>query len=351
MKSKLILIPVISLLGVSLVGCQMGNKQENLESATIKEEDNDLNTNTEDNLKMLSSEVLKDYLIGEDVSSLKYKGSGFGEFSSFETVVRNSGSDYTDIINLKGTAISKKIKLNEDGLIISRLGTEDYLGLDYSLLEEVNEVLLAKPLEVGNSWVSGDKKKEIVSVDEILETDIGPLSTIKVVSLNNENLDKEVFYFSKGLGLVKYELTTKDGLETSSVIEEVVKGEDYNTSVELFTLDSNAENIISTNASVKLRKNKDINNQILETYSNKAPEIISENTQINEVKIDGDTLIIDFNDAFKDEMNAGANIEYMILESVANTFGNIYNKNKVMITVSGDMYSSGHILLEEPIEL
>jgi hypothetical protein len=44
-------------------------------------------------------------------------------------------------------------------------------------------------------------------------------------------------------------------------------------------------------------------------------------------------------------MNAGSGYEAMVLQCVANTFGSYYNKDKVILTVEGALYESGHIKL------
>lgn len=76
--------------------------------------------------------------------------------------------------------------------------------------------------------------------------------------------------------------------------------------------------------------------------------VFSENTQIKEINLDDEGILhIDFNDAFRYEMNAGSQYEAMILQSITNTFGQYYETDRVIVTVEGVLYESGHILLEE----
>ena len=46
-------------------------------------------------------------------------------------------------------------------------------------------------------------------------------------------------------------------------------------------------------------------------------------------------------------MNAGAGYEGLILQSLANTIGDYYGVSKVMLTIDGKTYESGHIVLEK----
>jgi spore germination protein GerM len=60
-------------------------------------------------------------------------------------------------------------------------------------------------------------------------------------------------------------------------------------------------------------------------------------------------VYIDLNKAFVTDMNAGSGYESMILTSIANTFGQYYGVNKVVITIDGEPYSSGVILMKQGI--
>ena len=79
--------------------------------------------------------------------------------------------------------------------------------------------------------------------------------------------------------------------------------------------------------------------------------VLSENSDIISLKTDYDmdekVLKLDFNKAFLEEMNAGSSYEEMILYSVANTLCEYYEAQKISITIEGDVYESGHILLEQ----
>ncbi|MGM7636662.1 GerMN domain-containing protein [Bacillus sp. Hm123] len=77
-------------------------------------------------------------------------------------------------------------------------------------------------------------------------------------------------------------------------------------------------------------------------------KVFSKNTTINSLYLNKDSIVyIDLNQAFMNEMNAGAGYESLILQSVANTFGQYYNVEKVILTIDGDLYESGHISMEK----
>ncbi|MPN45292.1 hypothetical protein SDC9_192859 [bioreactor metagenome] len=96
----------------------------------------------------------------------------------------------------------------------------------------------------------------------------------------------------------------------------------------------------------------DVTREIL-TEAYKTPldntgKVFSENTQINSLYLNNDGMVyIDLNKAFLTEMNAGSTYEGMILQSIANTFGQYYNAGKVILTIDGQLYESGHFAFKK----
>lgn len=75
--------------------------------------------------------------------------------------------------------------------------------------------------------------------------------------------------------------------------------------------------------------------------------VLTENTNINSVKLEKKILYLDFNQEFLNDMNAGSSYEELILHSIANTFCEYYGAEKLAITVDNKPYESGHIELEK----
>lgn len=74
-----------------------------------------------------------------------------------------------------------------------------------------------------------------------------------------------------------------------------------------------------------------------------AGAVFTANTKINKYYLNDENIVcLDLNNAFLTEMNAGAEYEAMILQSIANTFGSYYQQNKVLLTIDDALYSSGH---------
>jgi hypothetical protein len=78
---------------------------------------------------------------------------------------------------------------------------------------------------------------------------------------------------------------------------------------------------------------------------------LTEDTRINEQSCDGDTMYIDFNQAFADLVcSMGTSGEYMIMGAVVNTMLANHDVAYVVITVDGHILESGHVIYDFPME-
>lgn len=79
-----------------------------------------------------------------------------------------------------------------------------------------------------------------------------------------------------------------------------------------------------------------------------APAISNEIT-LNSANIDEEnsTIIIDFSSNFVQAQNLGSGAESSTLKAICNTFGSYFKVTNVIITLDGEPYSSGHILMSE----
>ena len=80
--------------------------------------------------------------------------------------------------------------------------------------------------------------------------------------------------------------------------------------------------------------------------------VLNEDVVLGGMKFQDGGLVLNFNDAFGDQLNTmGTAGERMMVGSVVNTFLTAFNKvDKVSILVSGQIFESGHVIYDEPME-
>lgn len=82
-----------------------------------------------------------------------------------------------------------------------------------------------------------------------------------------------------------------------------------------------------------------------------AAGILSEDTAVTSIHLEGTELIIDFNQAFADRVcSMGTSGERIIVGSTVNTFLSAYSASSVRFTVNGEILESGHVIYDFPLE-
>ena len=100
-------------------------------------------------------------------------------------------------------------------------------------------------------------------------------------------------------------------------------------------------------------KNKEVAtalvNELKKSPTEDISPVISSNITLKSATLDkaSDTIKLDFSSNFVIEQNLGAGTESSTLKAICNTFGDYFNVSKVIITLDGKPYSSGHIIKAE----
>ena len=134
---------------------------------------------------------------------------------------------------------------------------------------------------------------------------------------------------------------------TVDYIEEIKEKDTELVKIKFYRPDDNAEKVIYEEVEVDLMHVLGEIWVLQEGYKLSSKSVFTANTKINNLEVKEDILYIDLNKSFTEEMNAGSGVESMILESVANTFGNFYGVDKVILTIDSELYTSGHIEMKE----
>jgi len=294
---------------------------------------------------------LADYFPMKDNVRYVYEGEG-NEFASYDVYTEFSSSDkIQQRVDNGGTVMARVYELKEGEL--TRLLSKGEVYHRENLLEETDgteEVILKEPLEEGTTWTLEDgQKRTITNIEADVNTPLGDYKAIEVVTEGPNGTTTD--YYAKDVGLVKTVFKSENS-EVSSSLKEMEEDTARVQVMQFYFPNINDSKIYFKNKEVEFRTNDDTNQILEEAYKgavvSELGEVLTANAKINSLTLSDDNkVLIDLNDAFKTEMNAGSEYETMILQSLANTFGRYFNAEEVNLTVEGKPYESGHIIMKE----
>lgn len=289
---------------------------------------------------------------------LEYEGEGI-EYASFTRYPQFIHENTLQMVETTtGTHVVTVYEYTDDEIreIFVRPETyfrDDIMDTGLSSQNDQHEIILQLPIEVGNTWESPTGSTlEITDVDFEIETEFGTFEAIEVTRFMDDS--EVVYYYADGIGLVEQISNPGDDeIEIRSTLISFFEDQPEEIPLTVFTLDDQAMGIDAVNHTIELYTNDPIRFELTEILRAEAPEnetaaLITESVEINSMFLGDDNIAhIDFSVELTEDMQAGAGIEGMILQAIANTIGGYYNVEEVLLTVDGEPYSSGHFEFEE----
>lgn len=294
--------------------------------------------------------TVKDYF---PINNDHYKYAGMGnEYAAFEVYIDfTSENKVQQRVNNGGTEVADVYELKEGKVIRTFSRGEVYYRQNF--LEEkegAQEIILMEPLAVGNSWKLQDSSiRTITNINSKVDTPMGNMEAIEVTTQVTDGVTYS--YYAKNIGLIK--TVSKFGdLEVSSTIEKIDKNAPFTQNVNFHypVSGSNKLHYISRNVSFKTN---DITKAVLSEAYKKAIEekldkTINTDIKINSLYLNKDGMVyIDLNNAFITEINSQKAFEKAILQCIANTFGEYFLSQKVVLTIDNNLYKSNNISLKK----
>ena len=291
---------------------------------------------------------IEEYYPIEENTKYSYVGKG-NEFATYtvyvdyitnnriQTRTNNGGTESVNVMELKDNQLS---------LLYSRGETyfrQNFLNNEY----DGGKILLQGPLKEGTSW--NYDENTTATITNISKEVVTPMGNFKAIEVTIEGEQgKTIDYYAEGIGLVKT-IASGEGYEVSSTLSSIEKDKPLTQIITLYY--PNIEGSLETiGVQIEFNTNeepKDVIEKIVKDLS--VYEILSPNTKINELYYDEEenSVHIDLTKDFINEMNAGAGMEAMILQSLTNTLGSYYGVHEVYISIDGGPYESGHIIINE----
>lgn len=331
MKKKIIAI-TLSVFVMTLIGC--GVKKE---------------TNNDIDKEVSLTQIIKDYYPIKDNVKYIYEGKG-NEYASYEVYI-----DYTDEykiqqrINNGGTQIVKIIDIDNGRVTQLSISGETYYRENLFEKEaDKLEVILMEPLIIGTTWVSEDSSVSTItgiSIDVI--TPSGSYKAIEVAT--EKDGSKTINYYAKNIGLVK-SISIYGEEEISSTLSKIENDVPLVQNINFYYPNFDNNKIYYKSKALSFKTNDITKDILLFSYKetpNDVDTVFTKNVSINNLQLGTDGIIyLDLNRDFLDEMSKDILRESSILQSIANTFCQYYNTNKLILTIDNEPYKSDRIEMQ-----
>jgi len=275
-----------------------------------------------------------------------YEGVG-NEYASYTSYVDYIKGDKMQTRTDNGGTVSAKVYQNTNGeLVLLYSAGETYYKQDFTAAEpKQHDVLLKEPIKVGTKWNMDDgSTRSITGVDVSVTTPSGKYQALEVTTVGSNSTTKDYYVLNKGL--VK-SVWASGNFEVSSSLKEYLTDVAYDFTVRMYNFRVTQTDIetVYRDVPVALKTNEEIKDPFQNTF--REGGLMTKNTKINSVYVKpGEGIAyVDFTQQFVTEMNAGTTKESGVLRSVTNTLGYYYQVEKVVITLDGGPYSSGHIYM------
>jgi hypothetical protein len=294
--------------------------------------------------------TIKDYFPFYKNTRYIYEGegneyAGYVSYSDFTTENRiqlrtnNGGTETVKVLEYKNGELTTLFSRDECYYRDNFIETNENKG----------EILLKEPLTLGTEWTLKDGSKRYISnVNIEIETPAGTFKALEVTTEGDN--EKRLDYYAYQVGLVQTSFITPD-LTIKSLLSKIEEEVPVVQTVKFYYPNADDVSIYSEYKELSFYTN-DITSILLEQgikelTNDKYDPIISTNTKINSLYLNNNIVCVDFSKDLISDMKAGAGYEGLILQCITNTLGAYYGVNEVYITVDGNPYESGHILMKE----
>jgi len=294
---------------------------------------------------------IEDYFPANENTHYIYEGWG-NEYASYDVYVDYASDGKIQQRTDNGGTVMATVFEIKDGKLTKIFSRgEVYYRENFLNSKEGNEeIILMEPLEEGTTWTLADSSVRTITGTSVkVDTPSGSYEAIEVTTESPYDTIKA--YYAKDVGMVK-SVFESEGTEVSSTLKKIEKDVPFKQRLSFYYPNIDDNRIYYREREISFMTNDVTRNVLAEAYKESAPEgtgkVVSANTKINSLYLNKDGMVyIDLSRDFLSEMNAGAGYESMILDSIAATFGRYYNAQRVILTIDGGLYESGHIALQK----
>ncbi len=294
--------------------------------------------------------LVEDYFPVLENYRLTYEGVG-NEYASYVAYTEfQEGNKLQRRIDNGGTVTSRVYKWENGKLIRVNSVPEAYVRQNLlSAPETESEVLLQEPLNTGTAWDAANARRIITGVNVPVQTPLGTYTALEVTTQGTDY--KTLDYYAKGIGLVKSVFQSGD-TEVVSTLAEMKGDSPFLQVIRLYYPGAEGTGRFYREVQLAMTTNMTLTAAIEEAYQvepkGKAGRVFTPGTRILSIRKNaGSVLHIDLNQAFITERTGSRAYEEGVVHSVADTFGELYQTDKVLLTVEGKPYKSSQFSMKE----
>ncbi len=297
-----------------------------------------------------AAERVEDYFpVLKDVR-LTYEGVG-NEYASYVSHAEFQEGNKLQLRIDNGGTVTSRVYKWENGKLTRVLSVpEAYVRENLiNAPETESEVLLQEPLTVGTAWDAANGRRSVTGINVPVQTLSGDYTALEVTTQGTDS--KTIDYYAKGVGLVRSVFQSGD-LEVVSSLEQIQSDTPFFQVIRLYYPGVDGSGRFYREIQLAMATNMTLAAAVEEAYqvepNGKAGRVFTPGTRILSLKRNADNVVqLDLNQAFITERTGSAAYEEGVLHSVADTFGELYLAEKVLLTVEGKPYRSGQFSLKE----
>ena len=293
-----------------------------------------------------SAEKVEDYFPVLQNVRFTYEGIG-NEYATYISQLEfAAGNKLQTRVDNGGTIISKVYKW-ENGKVIRVLTTEEAYVRENLLNapEKESEILLQEPLAVGTVWEAKGGQRSITGVNVPVSTLSGTYQALEVTTKGMEATTMD--YYVKGVGLVKSVFQPGEN-EISSSLAEVKTDTPYLQVVRLYYPSLDGTRRFYREVQLSMPTNMVLSEVMEAAYKvppgKQAGSVFPADAKILSLQKNNQGILqLDMNKSLAVNANPNPAYEKAVLSCIADTFGELFLTDKVLLTIEGQPYQSAHV--------
>ncbi|NLV57664.1 MAG: GerMN domain-containing protein [Clostridiales bacterium] len=295
--------------------------------------------------------TVADYYPVRENTRYVYEGMG-NEYASFTVYTEYASQDRMQQRVDNGGTVTARVIRRENGSVTRVLSSPEAYVRENLLdaPETEREVLLMEPLQAGTTWqVRDGVTRTITDMAVEVATPSGNYQALEVVTEGPGY--KITDYYARDVGLVRTVYLAGEA-EIFSTLSQIDPDVPLLQSTRFHYPGTQGDQVFYRRKELRFFTN-DSATAMYEAACKEEPggsarPLFSPGTKINRLtRAEDGTVLLDLNAAFLTEMNAGSSYEATILRCLAATFGQLYQSERLRLTIDGQPYRSGHIALGE----